>query len=85
MEAVVYGDLRADGLEVVAHGGRYFVRYDAGAHVVAWREDELTQSEYELILQGGEYQLQAMFALQRRLQANGVDPYKQNWTPGENW
>lgn len=84
METVVYGNLRTDGLEVVARDGRYFVRYDAGAHAIAWREDELIQSEYESIVRGGEPQQRAMFALQRRVEATGTDPYRQNWVPDNN-
>lgn len=81
MERVVYGNLKSEGLEVVARDDRYFVRYDAGAHQVVWREDELAESELASIKLGGSMQQQAMFHLQRRLEQSGVNPYLQNWAP----
>ena len=81
MESVVYGNLEKEGIEVVARDGRYFVRYDAGAYQIVWREDELTESELEAIKLGGSAQHQAMFHMQRRLEQSGVDPYSQNWAP----
>lgn len=81
MEAIVYGNLKSEGIEVVSREGRHFVRYDAGAHVVAWREDEVTPQEFAAIAQGGASEHQAILAVQRRLELSGVDPYRQNWTP----
>jgi hypothetical protein len=78
MDNVVY---KSQGIEVVVRDGRYFVRYDAGAHQVVWREDELTESELESIKLGGSMQMQAMFHLQRRLEQCGINPYLQNWAP----
>lgn len=66
METVDYGSLDNEGLEIVARDGRYFVRYDAGAHQIMWREDEVTESELASIKLGGRAQQQAMFHLQRR-------------------
>ncbi len=79
MEKSVYGNLQSEGLEVVARDGRHFVRYDAGAHQAAWREDELTELELASIKLGGSVQQQAMFDLQRRLEQSGINPYLQNW------
>jgi hypothetical protein len=81
MERIVYGNLQREGLEVVTHDGRYFVRYDAGAHVIAWREDEITEQEFASIQRGGEAQYRAIIAMQRRLEQSGTDPYLQNWAP----
>ena len=39
METVIYGNLQSEALEVILREGRYFLRYDAGAHQMAWRED----------------------------------------------
>jgi hypothetical protein len=77
----VFGKLSLDGLEVVERDGRYFIRYDAGAHQVAWREDEISFEELAQMRSSrpGEYQI--VTALQRRLQERGVDPFKQNWEP----
>jgi hypothetical protein len=82
MENRIFGNLAQEGLEVVERDGRYFVRYDAGAHQVAWREDEITAQEFMQLKssQAGEYQ--AIIALQRRLQLQGIDPYQKNWEPG---
>jgi len=81
METIVYGNLKESGLEVVARDGRHFVRYDAGAHVIAWREDEITEQEFASIKQGGAAEHQAILAMQHRLELSGVDPYRQNWAP----
>jgi hypothetical protein len=66
---------------VVNRDGRHFVRYDAGAHVIAWREDEITEQEFMSIKQGGATEHQAILAMQRRLELSGVNPYCQNWAP----
>ena len=41
-----------NALEVVLRGGRYFVRYDAGAHCDAWREDEISEQEFVRLKMG---------------------------------
>jgi hypothetical protein len=79
MEKIIHGNLREQGLEVVSRSGRTFVRYDAGAHVIAWREDEISESELKSIKAGGDIANEAMFSLQRRLQNGGIDPYVSNW------
>ena len=81
MDVVVYGDLRNHGVEVVRRGNLLFVRYDAGAHVIAWREDEITEFEYKAIAAGGDDEQKAMFQVQRRLEQSGMNPYVQNWKP----
>ncbi len=80
MEERVFGDVGGRGLEVVRRDARYYVRYDAGAHQVAWREDELTETEFERLRMGQENEHAVMIALQRRIAASGGDPYTQNWT-----
>jgi hypothetical protein len=81
MDVVVYGNLMDHGIEVVRRGNRLFVRYDAGAHVIAWREDEITEFEYMAIAGGGDSEQKTMFQVQRRLEQSGVNPYIQNWKP----
>ena len=81
MVKIVFGSLRDEGLEVVLREGRHYVRYDAGAHVIVWREDEITDSELQAIMQGGEQAHKAMLQMQRRLEQSGVNPYVQNWAP----
>lgn len=80
MEETVFGDLAAQGLEVVRRDGRYFVRYDAGAHQVAWREDELTGEEFERLRLSRQDEYAVLLGVQRRVSASGGDPYRQNWT-----
>ncbi|HWG88624.1 MAG TPA: hypothetical protein VN679_12640 [Candidatus Acidoferrales bacterium] len=48
---------------------------------MAWREDELTESELASPKLGGSTQQQAMLHLQRRLEQCGINFYLQNWTP----
>ena len=81
MEKRVFGNLSQEGLEVVERDARYFVRYDAGAHQVAWREDEISMEEFAQLRSSRPGEYQTIIALQRRLQAGGIDPYKQNWQP----
>ncbi|NVD69488.1 hypothetical protein HUX88_02805 [Duganella sp. BJB1802] len=62
-------------LEIWQRGARFFARYDAGAHQVAMREDEISQSEAELAMQGKEAAIKMLFGLQRRLEDAGINPY----------
>lgn len=77
VEEKLFGlDLDSDGLEVIRRGGRYFVRYDAGAHQIAWREDEISEPDAMSIgtATGGENDV--IVRLQRRL---GPDANSSNW------
>lgn len=66
-------------LEVWREGDRHFVTYDAGAHQVVWRKDEITKDEAELAATGQEGAMRMLFALQKRLADAGVDPYVSNF------
>ncbi len=81
METVVYGDLKTQGLEVVARDSKLYARYDAGTHQIAWREDELTKEEFQRLKQGEAAERAVIIALQARIAAAGADPYRQNWMP----
>jgi hypothetical protein len=81
MERLVFGNVREKGLEVVERESRFFVRYDAGAHQPAWREDEITQAEFDKLRSGRAGEYETIIALQRRLSSRGEDPHAQNWTP----
>lgn len=81
MEKILCGRLDEQAFEVTERSGRYFVRYDAGAHQIAWREDEITDAELALVESGPEGVSRALLALQQRLAAAGVDPYRSNWSP----
>ena len=81
MQVRVYGNLNDEGLEVIERDGRLFVRYDAGSHQIAWREDEISEAEFVRLRASrpGEYAVIA--ELQRRLSAVGADPHCSNWSP----
>ena len=81
MESIVYGNFNAEGVEVIERGGKHFVRYDAGSHQVALREDEITVFEFAQIKDGGKSQIDVLIQIQKRLAASGVNAYQQNWFP----
>ena len=70
-----------NGMEIVSRGDAYFVRYDAGAHQVYWREDQISREELEQIKSGKTGQYDVFLALQKRIISLGEDPYKSNWIP----
>ncbi|GEM_PF-6572364 len=67
-----------DGIAVTTRDGRYFARYDAGAHTVELREDEVTTDEAERLMRGHAEATEVLFSLQRRLIAAGENPYESN-------
>jgi hypothetical protein len=81
MEKVILGSLENEGFEVVLRGGRHYVRYDAGTHMVALREDEISESELGTFSKGGDFVTQALFSIQHRIKQAGGNPYEQNWAP----
>ena len=80
METVIYGKI-SEGLEIVNRNGRYYLRYDAGAHQVVWREDEISEIESKVISAGGNSEYSGVLAVQNRLTESGVNPNVQNWWP----
>jgi hypothetical protein len=66
------------GLEIFQEDSRFFVRYDAGAHMVVPRLDEISKEDAELAMTGPAAAEQVLLSLQKRLQAAGMDPYKTN-------
>ncbi len=75
MTEVIYQD---DSVAVFAKDERYFIRYDAGAHQVEIREDEITQEQAKSIAADPANIEPILWQLQRRLQDTGVNPYKSN-------
>ncbi|MBV6325292.1 hypothetical protein [Duganella violaceipulchra] len=75
MSAKLFG---FNDLEIWQRGDRFFVRYDAGAHQVAMREDEISKSEAEFAMQGKDAALKMLFRLQKRLEDSGINPYVSN-------
>jgi nucleotide-binding universal stress UspA family protein len=66
------------GIEIFQEDSRFFVRYDAGAHMVVPRLDEISKDEADLAMTGTAAAEQVLLSLQKRLQAAGIDPYKTN-------
>ena len=75
MRELTYDD---DGVAVLKDGSKYYVRYDAGAHQIAIREDEISEGEAKQVMAGTAEATQVLFAIQRRLTAAGIDPYVSN-------
>jgi hypothetical protein len=73
--------LEEDGIEIVRRDDHYYVRYDAGAHQICWREDEISEEDAVKIKTGRTGEYEVMLGLQKRLLASGIDPYVSNWTP----
>lgn len=65
-------------LEIIVKSGRYYLRYDAGAHQVAIREDEISKAEAEQVMSSEDEATKVLFSLQRRLEEAGVKPYESN-------
>ncbi|WP_155988059.1 hypothetical protein [Brevundimonas sp. EAKA] len=67
-----------DGVVLIKRDDRYYVRYDAGTHMVLLREDEVTSEDAKRLMRGDPYATEVLFDLQRRLLAAGEDPYVSN-------
>lgn len=67
-----------DYLRVFKRLGRFFIRYDAGAHQIAIREDEISEAEARVAAASSEGATTVLLALQRRLLERGVDAYRPN-------
>lgn len=63
------------GHQVLRRSGRYFVRYDTGAHFQIWREDEIPEADAAQAALGSVHFSNMILALQRRLEAQGADPW----------
>jgi len=68
----------ADGLVVSKVGAKFYVKYDAGAHQIALREDEITEEEARRVMAGPAEATKVLFELQDRLSRAGIDPYVSN-------
>jgi hypothetical protein len=65
-------------LQIWQRGDRYYARYDAGAHQVVMREDEITEAEAKEAMENGRLAVQMLQNLQKRLIEQGIDPYISN-------
>ena len=75
MRAKIYDQ---HGIEIFQEHSRFFVRYDAGAHTVVPRLDEISKDEASVAMTGSAAAERVLLSLQKRLQAAGFDPYKAN-------
>lgn len=75
MRTKIYDD---HGIEIFEDASRFFIRYDAGAHVVAIRLGEISKEEADEAMRGPQEAYRVLLALQERLRAEGIDPYKTN-------
>lgn len=65
-------------IQISKDGQKYFIRYDAGAHQIAMREDEISDEEANRIIADPAEISVVLFALQERLEKSGHNPYKPN-------
>lgn len=75
MKTKIYDD---HGIEIFKEDERFFIQYDAGAHVVANRLDEISKADAKLAMRGPQDAYHVLISLQKRLEAAGIDPYKRN-------
>ena len=75
MREVVY---TLSDLQVFKEGERFFVRYDAGAHQVGMREDEISEADALRIQSGKAEMTEVLFTPQKKLISRGVNPYVSN-------
>lgn len=75
MRAKIYDQ---HGIEIFQEDSPFFVRYDAGAHMVVPRLDEISIEEADPAMIGPAAAEQVLLSLQKRLQVAGIDPYKTN-------
>lgn len=64
--------------DVYERAGKFYILYDAGAHLVQMREDEISEEEARQAAIGAEDAVRVLRALQQRLISQGIDPYKRN-------
>jgi hypothetical protein len=67
-----------DGLQIRQHGSKFYLRYDAGAHWVAIREDEISKDEATQVMTGSAEATNVLFGLQKRLTLSGINPHVSN-------
>lgn len=65
-------------IEIWKRGEKYFVRYDAGAHQIVIREDEISEENALQAGEGKEAAIKMLFDLQRKLELSGINPYISN-------
>lgn len=71
----------ADGLVIFKQGSKYYARYDAEAHQIAMREDDISDTEVKRLMSNPTEATKVLFELQERLMRAGIDPYVSNIGP----
>ena len=65
--------------EIWKEEGKYFALYDAGAHQVFMRKDEISEEEAKLASRGGSQNvMKILWKIQKLLIENGENPYISN-------
>ncbi|MBF9003326.1 hypothetical protein [Vibrio nitrifigilis] len=67
-----------NNIKIFTVGNSYYIQYDAGAHQIAIREDEISEGEANIIINDESKLMEVLFAIQKRLIARGEKPYKSN-------
>ncbi|MFZ5862843.1 MAG: hypothetical protein ACOYXR_08395 [Nitrospirota bacterium] len=75
MREKIYDDRN---LVIFKDGSKFYIRYDAGSHQIAIREDEISDKEALQIVKSPEEATRVLFALQKRLTLSGINPYVSN-------
>ena len=75
-EKILYAD--PGNVTILERRGKFYIRYDVGAHQIAIREDEISRDEAKIAASGEPQLMQVLFALQKRLIAEGINPYQSN-------
>jgi hypothetical protein len=72
---MIYND---NSVSIEKRLNHFFIRYDAGAHQIEMREDEITENEFEQILANPAMIEIILISLQNRISNSGRNPYKSN-------
>ena len=67
-----------NNIKIFEVGNRYYIEYDAGAHQIDIRQDEISEGEVNIIINDESKLMTVLFAIQKRLIARGEKPYKSN-------
>jgi hypothetical protein len=82
MDKVIYVN---NGIRIVQRGEQLFIRYDIGAHVSKYREDEISEQQANIIIKekGKRFKhetVKVLGQIRSRLQAQGIDDEQSNYS-----
>ena len=81
---VLFGEVSEGTVQVIERDDKYFIRYDAGAHQVVWREDEISRQDANAIVNNNKNVEDVLIELQAQLLSKGIKPYISNWDPSSD-